>query len=116
MDIFGAEPQKGWCYYFEKADLARQKGDWPSVASLGDQAFALDDYPNDPAERLVFIEGYAHTGRWQESLDLSRQTISITPLMKQPLCALWQRIQRDLPSDPLGEATWQTVRKEAGCP
>lgn len=24
---YGAEPAHGWCYYFEKADLARQLGD-----------------------------------------------------------------------------------------
>jgi len=60
--IFGAEPpHSGWCYYFEKADLARQLGDWAQVASLGDLAFNQTDYPNDPSERLVFIEGYAHT-------------------------------------------------------
>lgn len=115
-DIFGSEPQHGWCYYFEKADLARQMGDWAMVVNLGDQAFALDDYPNDPAERLVFIEGYAHAGRWEEALDLSRQTIGVTSLMKPPLCNLWQRIQRDLSSDSQGEATWQTVRQEADCP
>ena len=34
-----------------------------SVAELGDAAFALDDHPNDPVERFVFIEGYAHIGR-----------------------------------------------------
>ena len=26
--IFGAEPEHGWCYYYQKASLARQNGDW----------------------------------------------------------------------------------------
>ena len=62
--LYGEEPPYGWCYYFAQAEIARQQGDWDQVAALGDQAFALGDYPNDPAERLVFIEGYAHTGAW----------------------------------------------------
>ena len=60
-EIYNPEPAHGWCYYFQKADLARQMRDWETVTQLGDVAFALDDYPNDPIERFVFIEGYAHT-------------------------------------------------------
>jgi len=41
--VFGDEPVHGWCYYFEKAELARQQGDWQQVAALGEQAFALGD-------------------------------------------------------------------------
>ena len=58
--IYGPQPKHGWCYYFEKADLARQMGDWKQVAKLGDVAFALNDYPNDPSERFVFIEHRKH--------------------------------------------------------
>ena len=38
--IFGEEPLAGWCTYFEKADLARQNGDWQQVAELADKALA----------------------------------------------------------------------------
>ncbi len=50
--IYGPEPAHNWCYYFERADLARQIGDWTQVTNLGDKAFKLDDYPNDPLERF----------------------------------------------------------------
>ena len=33
------EPSHGWCYYFERADLARQMGDWEKVAELGEYGF-----------------------------------------------------------------------------
>ncbi len=33
--IFGPEPEPGWCYYFEKAELARQMGDWQEVCQAG---------------------------------------------------------------------------------
>jgi len=116
--IFGPDLtaiQRGWCYYFEKADLARQQGDWRQVAALGDQAFAQNDYPNDPSERLVFIEGYAHTGNWQRARQLSQETRQVTSAMKPVLCRLWQRIAESTPSTSDKDATLQAVRAELKC-
>ncbi len=92
--LYGSEPPHGWCYYYQKADLARQQGDWQQAALLGDEAFALGDYPNDPAERMPFIEAYAHTGRWQDALEQTRLAADISPAMQPVLCRLWQRIDR----------------------
>jgi hypothetical protein len=113
--IFGTEISRGWCYYYEKADLARQMGDWETVARLGDEAFALNDYPNDPAERLPFIEGYAHTGSWEQSAALSRETRAITPLMQPVLCLLWDRIERETLPGEERDQTIQTIRAELEC-
>jgi hypothetical protein len=105
--LFSPEPVHGWCYYFEKADLARQFGDWETVTRLGDEAFALNDYPNNPLERFVFIEGYAHAGQWDRSLKLSRESYKVSrEFVGPPLCRLWQRIETETGhgvdgSDPL---------------
>lgn len=93
--LFGAEPAHGWCYYYESADLARQRGDWDAVAALGDTAFALDDHPNDPMERIPFIEGYAHAGRLADAVAQTEAAMETTPVMNDPLCALWRRIDRE---------------------
>jgi tetratricopeptide (TPR) repeat protein len=90
--VFGPEPAHGWCYYFEKASLLADQGDWESAAELGDQAFALGDYPNDPMERFVFIEAYARTGNMDRAQELSDEVLKITPLTKAPLDKLWDRI------------------------
>ncbi|NMC79412.1 MAG: hypothetical protein GYA59_08635, partial [Chloroflexi bacterium] len=38
-NIFGPEPSHDtWCYYYQKASLARQEGDWEEVVRLGDEA------------------------------------------------------------------------------
>jgi hypothetical protein len=94
-EIFGSEPLHGWCYYFEKADLARQQGDWELVAELGDAAYNQGDYPNDPTERLVFIEGYARTGQWQKAQQQTQEAAAVTPLLQPVLCRLWERIGQD---------------------
>jgi hypothetical protein len=94
--IYGPEPAQGWCYYFEQADLARQLGDWEAVTRLGDEAFALSDYPNNPLERFVFIEGYAHVGKWERAVKLSRESYKISKEYVRPLlCRLWERIETE---------------------
>ncbi len=97
--LYQPEPEHNWCYFFEKADLARQEMNWNEVRRLGDIAFSLDDKPNDPAERMPFIEGYAHLENWQNAIDLTQQSAQISPLMHPVLCQLWRRIdQETLPS------------------
>jgi hypothetical protein len=92
--LFHPEPVHGWCYYFEKAELARQFRDWEKVAELGDTAFKLDDHPNDPVERFVFIEGYAHVGDWERAFKLSQESYGVSKNFVGPmLCWLWQRIE-----------------------
>jgi hypothetical protein len=116
--IFGPDmtaTQRGWCYYFEKADLARQQGNWQQVAALGDQAFGQNDYPNDPSERLVFIEGYAHAGNWQRARQLSQESRQVTSAMQPVLCRLWQRIAESTPPGSDKEANLPAVRAELKC-
>jgi hypothetical protein len=99
--IYGPEPAHGWCYYFQKADLARQRGDWEQVARLGNAAFQLDDYPNDPIERFVFIEGYAHVGDWEKALEYSKVSYRVSKEYVGPLlCRLWKRIGAETAESP----------------
>ena len=113
--IFGPEPPHGWCYYFQKADLARQMGEWNEVAALGVEAFRLSDYPNDPAERLVFVEGFAHVENWPQALDLTYTSYAITDLMQPLLCRLWARIDQDMPDSPGKQEALEEVRVNFGC-
>jgi hypothetical protein len=71
--IFGPEPEHNWCYYFQKAELAQQTGDWQQVAELGDQAtiFDLVFTKENASELEPFIEGYAQVGQWDKAVKLS---------------------------------------------
>ncbi len=115
-EAYGSEPAHGWCYYFEKADLARQAGDWETVTQLGDVAFALDDYPNDPLERFVFIEGYAHTGNWERAVELTVASFKVSKSYVGPLaCRLWDRISRETQDAPERKVTLDVVQSELEC-
>lgn len=93
-DIFGAEPAHTWCYFFQKADLARQSGDWDAVLDLEQQARIGGFSPGFGPELLPFIEAHAHQGTWGEALELSRQAHQIVGEMEPLLCSTWQRLGR----------------------
>lgn len=61
--IFGREPPRDWCYYYQRALLALQTQDAPGAAALGDDAQALGLTPRHPSEWLPFIAAYQQVGR-----------------------------------------------------
>jgi hypothetical protein len=114
--IYGPEPVHGWCYYFEQADLAGQMGDWQRVVDLGDKAFSLSDYPNDPVERFVFVEGYANSGNWERARELALQSYKVSPNYIGPLlCKLLNRIAREAPAGNLKESSLNDLNTKFSC-
>jgi len=114
--VLAALPQlKNWCFYFEKADLARQRGDWEEVARLGDIAFTLEDSPNHASERIPFVEGYAHVGEWEKAVALSEEALRINQFMGPMLCETWERIAADTPPSPERDAILENINARLGC-
>jgi hypothetical protein len=86
------------------------------VVTLGDAAFALNDHPNDPVERFVFIEGYAHDGDWKKAVELSKTSYKVSKnFVGPPLCKLWNRIERETPDTPERSSTLIEVYNQFGC-
>jgi hypothetical protein len=93
-NIFGKAPQLDWCYYFEKADLARQFNDWNELRELSTEVIDRELFPRDNREWFPFIEGYAHINDWDNAVALSRSIYNQSPQFTQMLQALWNRIGR----------------------
>jgi hypothetical protein len=62
--LFGNEDNKNWCYYFENADLARQRGEWDKVVELWEDANVQGYHPQNAYEYFPFIEGFFYTGMY----------------------------------------------------
>ncbi|HRJ76135.1 MAG TPA: hypothetical protein PLX90_09065, partial [Anaerolineales bacterium] len=90
---FFPEPEHGWCYYFAKAELAQQQGDYQQVASLGNEAIGLKFSPEDPTEWLVFIEGFALIGDLQTAQNLSNIILEEDSRIRRGVCTVWEQIQ-----------------------
>jgi hypothetical protein len=94
VDVFGAEPPHTWCYYFEKADLARQQQHWNEILQLEQQATHAGYQPGWGPEYLPFIEAHAQRGDWVRALALSRAAQRSISEMEPLLCSTWDRLSQ----------------------
>jgi len=104
-DIFGTEPLHGWCYLYQKAELARQNEDWTTAVELGNQALDEGYDPNKPGsnaphEWQPFIEAYAMTGKWDRAIALTQDSLIRDKRYANAFCSLWQGV---LEKNPPGE-------------
>lgn len=72
FSIFGAEPEHGWCYTFQMASLASQRGEWETAAELGNKAWDRDMRPDDKSEWLIFLKAYAHLNQFEEVTKIAK--------------------------------------------
>lgn len=117
--VFGAEPARNWCYYYAKAELAVQQGNWQQAARLADAALLLGkEFTKETASELIpFILGYAHTGQWETALQLSRQAYQAGGKDKlgEMICSTWLWVRDTAPAESGREAALQQAAAEFGC-
>jgi hypothetical protein len=89
---FLSEPEDTWCYYFAKAELARQQGRWEQVIDLMEEARSLGHEPEDPFEWLTYIEAQARTGNIEGAQKMSEDAFKQENRIRKGLCELWKRI------------------------
>lgn len=114
--VFGEEPARTWCYYYEKADLARQQGDWTRVEKIGKEAFAASYYPDDQSEYLPFIEAHVRLRHWEDAQDMTLMVANNMPTLTPALCAVWQRTDDGSLSEQEREIIVGVERRLNYCP
>lgn len=92
-DIFGTKTPQNWCIYYQRADLARQRGNWENVTSLWEDAQSNGKEPANGFEYIPFIEGYAYQSDWAQVKKLTRQSNKISQGMYHSLCPTLQNIE-----------------------
>ena len=91
-EILGTEPEHGWCFYYEKADLARQAGDWAQVYILAKAALGLGQSPNHASEYILFLEALGRHGEVAEAKRLTEIVLARAPGLDRMLCDVWDQI------------------------
>jgi len=71
--VFGQEPEHDWCFYYQKADLARQRGEWEQIPDLLKEALDHGYYPEDGLEWMPFLQANAVLG----NVDKMRSTAKL---------------------------------------
>lgn len=87
--IFGAEPAHGWCYFYEMAALARQRGDWAKVYALDTEASQQGSVAKDPVEWMPFLQSYIHFDDVERLTKVSK-TIKNNFFVRKQACEILQ--------------------------
>lgn len=114
--IFGSEPAHTWCFYYQKADLARQLGDWDKVIALGEEAERLGVKPANQFEMIPFIEADAYLGNWNKAEKMSMDAYKKQLNMQAILCSTWDRIEVNTPANPQRDTAIANIDERVKCP
>jgi hypothetical protein len=99
-NLFGVEPAHGWCYHYQKADLARQSGDWRSVLDWFSLAEQQGFTPLNPTELYPKLEALAMTNNWPAARSLTDGLLAGDPFLNRGLCAIWERsVEKNPPQE-----------------
>lgn len=93
--LFSQPFERSWCYYYEKADLARQVADYCEIVSLREEAKILNLTPSDITEYYPFVEGLGFSGKLDEAFELSRLMVGEKASSRKGLCQIWGRIENN---------------------
>ncbi|MBI5524067.1 MAG: hypothetical protein HY910_15685 [Desulfarculus sp.] len=78
--LFGPEPGHDcWCYYYQKAELARQFQDWPAIVKLWEEVRRRGLKPVDQREWSAFAQGLGQAGRREEAQALTQAMAQAVP-------------------------------------
>jgi hypothetical protein len=113
--LFLQEPQHTWCYYYEKADLARQQGQWEQAVKLGDEAFSKGFKPYDQSEMLLFIEAYGHTNRWNMALPKAEKAFQVMPSLHNKICDTLRNLGSSVKMDSKTKESFDTTFNKISC-
>jgi hypothetical protein len=114
-EIFGSEPERSWCYYYEKADLARQYEQWDEVSALWRQAEAAGLRASNGVELVPFIEAAGRQGNWSDAQAITRGAQNLPDRSTSLFCDVWREMDGSASSTTDRERILAEVRHDLGC-
>lgn len=93
---FGNEDQNQWCYFFEKADLARQIKDWDKVVDLYNQAKSAGFGPSSVVEWIPLVEAYLQTNQIDKAVEITSSISASDPTETAGLCKLLTHTTKEM--------------------
>lgn len=90
---FLREPEHTWCYYYARAELGLQQGEWDQINTLISEAISRGYGPEDPFEWLPYIEALGMTGSLAEAERISANVLVEDKGIRRGLCLVWARLK-----------------------
>lgn len=113
-DIFNSG-KKTWCYFYQKAELARQYQQWDEIKLLWNSAVSNNLQTTIGVEYIPFIDGFAHLSDWQAAAELTISASNLSKAMNSILCPLWSSIEQSTLSSGARDETIRQVEMELEC-
>jgi hypothetical protein len=101
--IFGSEPEHTWCYFYQKAALARQSSNWDEVLALGEEVLSRKLQPGDLIEWMPFLEAFAQQGDIERLQELA-PNVTTDSYVAQQACQILSGMQN------ITEETMEVIR------
>lgn len=114
-DVFGPELPHNWCYYYQRADLAREFKQWDDVIQIWKEAQQNNLQARYGPEYLPFIEAFAEKGDWETAGEIILQSFGTTQDMGPLLCRNWERIQQNTPDSPERQSAKELIQTTITC-
>lgn len=112
-------PEDSWCFFYEKADLARQEKDWGEIISLAEIVRITASKAKSTWELIPFIEGFSRSGEWVQAekltLDAMNKPKQSRRLTASILCRAWTVLINDPESNDLYRKKAGSIRAELDC-
>ncbi len=113
--IYGKQNTETWCYYFEKADLARQFNQWDEIVRLWEESQAIGERADNGFEIIPFIEGYGHLEDWEQVKALTKSAKRITAGLEPSLCSALDRLMQSAPASQQRDEAIQNLKDDLKC-
>ena len=104
-----------WCFHYQRADLARQFGDWEQVIFFWDLAQEGGYSPGHGFEYIPFIQAYAHLENWKQALALTKQSNRVSANMKTILCPVWEELNMEISQSNERDSAFGEAVELLGC-
>jgi len=113
--IYGKQDNQTWCYYFEKADLARQYRQWDEIARLWNESQAIGERADNGFEYIPFIEGFGHLEDWNYVKTQTKFADKITAGLEPSLCSALDRLAANAPASAQRDETIKNLKDDLKC-
>lgn len=107
----GVQYPDDWCTYYQKADLARQVGNYAAATELWHSARAQGFSPGAPFEYFLFLDAFVQLERWDDAVEITLEASHRFPIARPPLCDYWN----SLPKTTEWERAFKKVESKINC-
>lgn len=94
--FFGHENRDQWCYYYEKADLARQVKNWDQIISLYEEAQGRGFKPLNDLEWIPLMDAYINNLQYSQALEVTYKAKNNNNAYTEEICNLWTKYSTDI--------------------